>query len=175
MRARTFADAPTSRTSAAKDSDIEAILAKPAWSIASLLSSEIYQSRSPEVSPEQLRHLLRLSALPSPRDADEEKEMLSTLAAQLHFVREIQKVDTTGVEALSSLRDESKQGQAEAEIGLETLREALSRETTRGKHHKRIRRNAAAASTGNDSPWSVLGLAKATVGRYFVVEGGKAK
>lgn len=98
--------------------------------------------------------------------------MLSTLSSQLHFVQEIQKVDTTGVEPLRSLRDETMAGEQEAELGMEALREALELEEVRGKHHKRIRRRNGGRSEEKEE-WDVLGTAERKVGRYFVVEGGK--
>lgn len=96
--------------------------------------------------------------------------MLSTLSSQLHFVKGVQNVDTTGVEPLRSLRDETTQGEKEAELGLEALRVALGKEEIRGKHHKRIRRRRGGV---HDEKWNVLGSASKKVGRYFVVEGGK--
>ena len=96
--------------------------------------------------------------------------MLSTLSSQLHFVKDVQNVVTTGVEPLRSLRDETTQGEKEAELGLDALRDALGKEEIRGKHHKRIRRRREGV---HDEKWDVLGTASKKVGRYFVVEGGK--
>jgi Asp-tRNA(Asn)/Glu-tRNA(Gln) amidotransferase C subunit len=97
--------------------------------------------------------------------------MLATLSSQLHFVRQIQEVDTTGIEPLRSLRDETAEGEREAELGLDALKEALEKEDVRGKFHKRIRRRAEMDEKGEQ--WDVLGTATKKVGRYFVVEGGK--
>lgn len=99
--------------------------------------------------------------------------MLSTLSSQLHFVKDIQQVDTTGIEPLRSLRDETTQGEKEAELGLDALKEALSREEIRGKHHKRIRRQQDLLPENREEKWDVMGSASRKVGRYFVVEGGK--
>ena len=101
--------------------------------------------------------------------------MLATLSLQLHFVKEIQSVDTEGVKPLRSLRDESQIGEQNAELGLDALREALDQEEVRGKHHKRIRRqrDASVARKGDESRWDVLGTTDKKVGRFFVVEGGK--
>ena len=98
--------------------------------------------------------------------------MLSTLSSQLHFVKEIQKVDTTGVEPLQSLRDETAAGEQEAELGLEAMKEAFALEEVRGKHHKRIRRRNAGRVEKEDE-WDVLGTAEKKVSRFFVVDGGK--
>ena len=108
---------------------IRELLERPTWSVASLLPPRVprgdqtssnpavaaatarfmqYQEDVQEITPGKLRHLLKLSALPAPKDDIEEAEMLSTLRAQVHFVKEIQKVDTTGVEPLVSIRDETR-------------------------------------------------------------------
>ncbi|KAK0366324.1 hypothetical protein LTR91_007503 [Friedmanniomyces endolithicus] len=121
----------------------------------------------------QLHHLLRLSALPPPKDAAEEAQMLSTLASQLHFVKEIQKVDTEGVEPLRSLRDETAQGEKEAELGMVALRGALEREEIRGTHHRRTRRKRGGRDGDGGEKWDPLGTAGRKMGRYFVVEGEK--
>ena len=101
--------------------------------------------------------------------------MLATLSSQLHFVREIQSVNTEGVEPLRSLRDESRTGEQETELGLEALKDALHKEEVRGNRHPRIRRRRDEANElpNSDSDWDVLGTADRKVGRFFVVEGGK--
>ena len=97
--------------------------------------------------------------------------MLRTLNAQLHFVREMQKVDTAGVEPLCSLRDETAQAQKENEIGLDDLKEAFGQEEIKGKHHKRIRRRPGIeVDTKGAEDWDVLGHAERKVGNFFVVE-----
>lgn len=107
--------------------------------------------------------------------------MLQTLSQQLHFVRAIQCVDTTGVEPLRSIRDETKEGEREAEVGMEKLSEALGMEEMRGEgRFGRIRRRKGGKGVdeGNEEAekeeaWDVLGAAGRKTGRYFVVEGGK--
>jgi len=102
--------------------------------------------------------------------------MLDTLAAQLHFVRAIQAIDTTGVEPLRSLRDETAQGEKEVEIGMDTLKDALDAEEVRGKWHRRIRRKREVAGEAEtEEAWDVLGQAEKKGGRYFVVKGGPKK
>lgn len=152
--------------------DVEELLSKPTWSVASLLP-KASDSDTNEVSSKQLRHLLKLSALPPPKDDSEEAKMLKTLSSQLHFVKEIQKANTTGVQPLQSLRDETAQGEQEAELGLEALKEALAAEDVRGKFHPRVRRRRDAAQAMRKDEWNVLGSAGKKTGRYFVVEGGK--
>lgn len=153
--------------------NVEELLATPSWSAASLLPFDQTASSTPGITPKQLHHLLRLSALPPPRDQEEEDKMLSTLSSQLHFVKDIQQVDTTGVEPLRSLRDETAQGEKEAELGMDALKEALDREEIRGKHHKRIRRRQDLLPEKREEKWDVMGSAARKAGRYFVVEGGK--
>ncbi|GAB7365280.1 hypothetical protein MBLNU230_g6361t1 [Neophaeotheca triangularis] len=155
--------------------DPEALLSRQTWSVASLIPSATMNdsTQTQEVTPKQLHHLLRLSALPPPSSEQEEQQMLATLSSQLHFVRSIQEVDTTDVQPLRSLRDETKQGERETELGLDALREALGKEEVRGKYHKRIRRIR--GSNGEHEQWDVLGGAEKKVGRSFVVDGGKTK
>ena len=112
--------------------DIKALLSTPSWSVSSLLPPTSAIPADFPVTPEKLRHLLRLSALPPPKDAAEEAEMMQTLASQLHFVREIQKVDTTGVEPLRAIRDETAEAAREAEITIESLNEAFEKEEVLG-------------------------------------------
>lgn len=157
--------------------DVDALLSKPTWSVASLLPpkepSQVPQEQA--ISSKQLHHLLRLSALPRPKDHAEEEKMLSTLTSQLHFVKEIQKVDTTGVEPLRSLRDETEQGRKEVEIGMDKLKEALEKEEVRGEFHRRIRRKSDVKEKERQQEWDPLGMAERKVGRFFVVEGGKER
>lgn len=99
---------------------------------------------------------------------------METLSSQLHFVNAIQQIDTSGVEPLQSLRDETARGEEERTYDLESMRDALDGEEVVGVHHKRIRRKKWQSSDGkkNDAEdWNVLGHANRTVGRFFVVEG----
>lgn len=152
--------------------DVDELLSKPTWSVSSLLPPKDAPEDSPAISSKQLHHLLRLSALPPPKDEQEEAQMLKTLSSQLHFVKQIQKVDTTGVEPFRSLRDETAAGEQESELGMAAMKDALAVEEVRGKHHKRIRRKRDSSGQHGEK-WDVLGTAERKVGRYFVVEGGK--
>jgi hypothetical protein len=96
--------------------------------------------------------------------------MLDTLAAQLHFVGEIQQVDTTGVDPLRVIRDETHTAEQEQTISLDSLRLALEKETTIGKHFKRIQRDTTPADAKDVENWNVLGSAERKAGKYFVVE-----
>jgi len=162
-------------TSATTDKvDVEKLLEHPTWNVESLLPKADSQEDKKHITSKQLHHLLRLSALPPPKDTEEESQMLSTLSSQLHFVREIQKVDTTGIEPLQSLRDETQAGRQATTIGLEELKDAFAKEELKGQYYKRIRRKQQGSETEDrDGSWDVLGHAGKRVGRYFVVEGGK--
>lgn len=100
--------------------------------------------------------------------------MLSTLHAQLHFVRAIQQVDTSGVKPLYAIRDETRAGLGEASIGLGTgaIREALAGEEAAGRC-RRPRKRREEGKGVDEAGWDVLGQAKERVGRYFVVRSGK--
>jgi len=153
--------------------DIGAFLSKPSWSVRSLLPSSPDAS-TPNVTRKQLHHLLRLSALPQPKNLEEENTMLRTLRSQLHFVKEIQSVDTTGVEPLVALRDETEEGIKEITIGLETLREAFSNEEIKGRNRRpKRRRDVKVEPPAEAKDWDVLGTATRTKGKYFVVNSGK--
>lgn len=171
--------------SSLSNDELAAILSKPTWSVRSLLppsetptNAEAQKSSQsppvPEISSKQLRHLLRLSALPAPRDDAEEARMLDTLSSQLHFLRSIQSVDTTGVEPLRSVRDETNAGNEEQTVGMAEMQDALKREEVVGKHHKRIKRRQKEDQNGEikkAEDWNVLGSAERRVGKFFVVEG----
>ena len=156
-----------------KISEIEELLVTPSWSVKSLLDTHKKPESDATVTPKQLHHLLRLSALPLPRSMEEEQEMIKTLESQLHFVQAIQSVDTTGVEPLRSIRDETKEAEKENAVTLESMKEELSKEEVVG-HSGRIRRKkSATAETDEASNWDPLALASKKIGRYIVVETGK--
>ncbi|ETS79541.1 hypothetical protein PFICI_09394 [Pestalotiopsis fici W106-1] len=169
-----------------RDPSPEEILAKPTWSVRSLLPpSSSNSSSSPavqtaeeeeEITPQTLRHLLRLSALPPPATEAEESQLLGTLRAQLHFVRSIQSIDTTGVQPLVSIRDETTAGVSEQTVGLADLEGALAAEDVVG-HAKRPRRRRTRSGQQIEGveDWDVLKGASEKVGRYFVVRSGPGK
>jgi Asp-tRNA(Asn)/Glu-tRNA(Gln) amidotransferase C subunit len=99
--------------------------------------------------------------------------MLKTLHSQLHFVNEIQKVDTTGIEPLIAIRDESEEATKEMTIGLETLKAQLDSEEIKGRNKRPRRRRDAPVETHGSEAWNVLGTAEKTVGKYFVVDSSK--
>lgn len=144
------------------------IPAKPSWTTHSLRDN----SASEGISSSQLSHLLRLSALPQPRDAQEETSLLSDLHSQLQFVKRIQEVDTTDVAPLHAVRDETSAAKDEATLGLTQLRGALNDEVVVG-HYKRPRRVRKDVDPHGAEDWDPLKAASKTSGRYFVVESGR--
>ncbi|KAK3321162.1 hypothetical protein B0T19DRAFT_444940 [Cercophora scortea] len=103
--------------------------------------------------------------------------MLATLHSQLHFVRDIQSVDTSGLEPLRSIRDETDAGISEATIGLDhdQVREALDNEDVFGHCRRPRRRKTVKVDAREAEDWDVLGTASQTAGggKYFVVRSGK--
>lgn len=148
------------------------ILARPTWSVRSLLPSQPSSSTgtssppppsssSPpttpeveaeeeEITPATLRHLLRLSALPPPADAGEEARLLGTLRAQLGFVRAVRAVPTADVRPLRAIRDETAAGvAADQTVRLADLAGALAREDIVG-HGRRPRRRRGPARNAQE-------------------------
>lgn len=143
---------------------IEAALSQPSWSVRSLLPENdatpfLDRSRnesstapaSQEITREKLHHLLNLSALPLPKTLAEEQSLLKTLRDQIHFVREIQKVDTTNVEPLRAISDETAAHIEESTVTLEDLREALDQEEVVGRNG-RIRKKVRRDTNGDEIP-----------------------
>ena len=99
--------------------------------------------------------------------------MLKTLGSQLHFVNDVQSVDTSGVEPLRSIRDETRDAEKEIAITMDDLKEAFAKEERVGRTGRLRRRKDAPVDTEGAEDWDVLGHASRRVGRYFVVENGK--
>lgn len=97
--------------------------------------------------------------------------MIETLQSQLGFVRAVQGVDTTGVEPLRAIRDETDRGVGEITVGLGDLRDVLAKERRVG-HYARPRR-VKEKVTEEKEQWDALGTASKRAGRFFVVESGK--
>lgn len=87
-----------------------------------------------EVTPATLHHLLRLSALPLPPTPEAEARLLTSLRAQVHFVKHLQSVDTTGVQPLVAIRDETEASREERTIGLKDLQAWLDNEEKVGRN-----------------------------------------
>ncbi|KAF6834374.1 duf726 domain protein [Colletotrichum plurivorum] len=171
---RAFSSSTTRLSSSPKP--FEQILSKPTWSVASLLppsaNTENPSTEQP-ITRSKLHHLLRLSALPLPESEAEEAAMLRTLHSQLHFVRDVQSVDTSGVEPLRSLRDETTEGVAEATVGLQQLQEALAKEIKFGYKGRPKRLRGETVDTSGVEDWNPLETASRTAGEYFVVQSKK--
>jgi hypothetical protein len=105
--------------------------------------------------------------------------MLRTLETQLHFVRAIQAVDTTDVEPLVTIRDETEEGIQELTIGLENegIKEALGAEKKIGRMGRVRRRREGLVEDRRcqeEKEWNPLeGAEGRTTGGHFVVESGK--
>ncbi|KAB8346109.1 hypothetical protein FH972_023157 [Carpinus fangiana] len=136
-----------------------------------MLPTEDQIRRSKEITTTQLHHLLRLSALSPPETQQQEAQMLHDLRAQLHFVKEVQEVNTTGIRPLRRIYDESSEAESEAELNMKSLKDAIAQEQRIGKHHKRIKRRWHSTSVvGELETWDVLGQAPRKIGRFFAVE-----
>lgn len=99
--------------------------------------------------------------------------MITTLQSQLHFVDAVQRVDTTGVEPLRAIRDETEQSVRERTITLDSLRDVLSKEILVG-HYKRPKRVKETVISEAEN-WDALSTASKKAGKYFVVEAKKAE
>ena len=154
---------------------IASLLEKPTWSVRSLLPDpNTTLSTGDAVTKEKLQHLLRLAALPPPKNELAESKLLKTLQAQIHFVREIQKVDTIGIEPLRAIRDETTEALEEEIITLQDLQPYLHKEETFGRNG-RLRRRKDAGDNGDENAhtWDPFGMSadrSKKHGKYFVVK-----
>ncbi|KAL6910370.1 hypothetical protein GGI43DRAFT_9074 [Trichoderma evansii] len=156
---------------ASPSSTAQDILSKPTWSVSSLLPSQTHTESPETITPAQLHHLLRLSALPLPKSPAEEQSMIETLQSQLQFARAVQRVDTKGVEPLRAIRDETEAAVRENTIGLDDLKDTLAKEALVG-HYQRPRRVKEQIQSDAEN-WDALATASRKAGKYFVVESGK--
>ncbi|KAJ9143556.1 hypothetical protein NKR19_g6863 [Coniochaeta hoffmannii] len=101
--------------------------------------------------------------------------MIHVLQSQLLFVRDIQSVDTKGVEPLRSIRDETEAGMEEATVGVEQLQDILSQEVALGRSRRPRRQKQMEKAPAEVDGWSPLQTASQTIGPYFVVRSGKNK
>ncbi|TLS24930.1 hypothetical protein PpBr36_08019 [Pyricularia pennisetigena] len=184
----------SSRQHQKQNIDFKALLSRPTWSVRSLLppnttspepSSSPPSSSTTTISTSQLTHLHALSALPNPTIPSTLESLTRTLQSQLHFVRAIQAVDTTGVAPLSAIRDETAAGRSEQTVTLDHLADVLRSERPigRARRPRRLRATAATAevaeaggvSRHGEPGWDVLGAAKRRAGQYFVVKSSSTK
>jgi len=101
--------------------------------------------------------------------------MLDALQSQLHFVRAIHEVDTTGVDPLTAIRDETREGQAEMTLGMEQLQGILDAEEKVGKHQRPRQRwtGKGGSNAELEGIWNPLQTAGWTEGGYVVVKTGR--
>lgn len=98
--------------------------------------------------------------------------MISTLQSQLHFVRDVQRVDTANIVPLRSIRDETRAAMLEQTVGTAQLEHALGQEEFFG-HSKRPRRRRSRPEASDAEDWNALELASQSSGKYFVVRSGR--
>ncbi|CAK7564362.1 MAG: hypothetical protein SEPTF4163_002251 [Sporothrix epigloea] len=155
------------------DVDVAKLLDRPAWSVANLISTDHEVSEvNSEINLEKLRLLLRLSALPFPTSPEEQAAKLKALRRQLHFVRDIQTCDTTGLSPLQAIRDETQTAIKAQSIGVKELEQTLLQEVAFG-HSRRPRRLKDNIATTPVDDWNILDTAPHKAGRYIVVNGVK--
>ena len=99
--------------------------------------------------------------------------MLETLRRQVHFVKQVQSVETEGVEPLVCIRDETAEYAESNTLGLEQMRPWLEREDVDRNRTVRMRKTMKKWWR----TWDVFKLGKdcgltfpRTQGRYFVVK-----
>ena len=100
--------------------------------------------------------------------------MLQTLESQIHFVKEIQRVDTTDIPPLRSIRDETEEAIQENAISLSDLKPALDRETRVGRARRIQRQKAERLEKPDGETWDgdALKYANKRIGKFFVVQSG---
>ncbi|KAL8679494.1 MAG: hypothetical protein Q9186_004217 [Xanthomendoza sp. 1 TL-2023] len=145
----------------------------PTWSLQDLLETQHTES-DPQVSEKELHHLLRLSALPLPKDGSDQQRMQKDLESQLKFVKAIQDVEIPdSVKPLQSIREETEEGMKEVEITVESLADDFAKEEVVGIRGRIRRKDDAEATQVEEEKWHPLKLAPRTVGRYVAVNTAK--
>ncbi|KAL8768167.1 MAG: hypothetical protein Q9209_005558 [Squamulea sp. 1 TL-2023] len=154
--------------------DAEQILPlHPTWSLRDLFEKGS-TGTEPEISEKELHHLLRLSALPSPKNLAEQQRMQRDLQSQLKFVKAIQEIDIPdSVKPLQSIRDETQDGMKEQEITVESLEDQFAKEEVVGIRGRIIRRQDSKIGAGEEKKWDPLALAPRTIGRYIAINTAK--
>ena len=90
-------------------------------------------------------------------------------------MRAVQAVDTSGVEPLRALRDETSEAEREVERDITTrCEEAMEKEEVLGKFYKRVRRKRDLEAVDGErdvvQDWNPVENAERRVGKFFVVE-----
>ena len=151
---------------------IHDFLSKPTWSVKELLNPP-KQTQNSQISKDKLHHLLRLSALPLPASDAEESQMIKDLESQLHFVQAIRDVDTTGVEPLQSIRDETVEARDAATIGIDEVQAVFDSEIVIGKRGRIRTRKCAGTPEEQSDGVDLLAQAPKKLGRYVVIDSAK--
>jgi Asp-tRNA(Asn)/Glu-tRNA(Gln) amidotransferase C subunit len=86
------------------------------------------------IDRKQLHHLLRLSALPLPKNHEAEANLLQDLRSQIHFVKNLASIPTHNVPPLVAIRDETLAHRAESTIGLAQVQPWLDLEDKVGRN-----------------------------------------
>ncbi|KAL8802840.1 MAG: hypothetical protein Q9182_003527 [Xanthomendoza sp. 2 TL-2023] len=148
-------------------------LTQPTWSLQDLLEKQPTESE-PQISEKELHHLLRLSALPLPKDGSDQQRMQKDLQSQLKFVKEIQDIDIPdSVKPLQSIRDETEEGLKGLEVTEESLADELAKEEVVGIRGRIRRKDGFKVAKGEEQKWHPLKLAPRMVGRYVAVNTAK--
>ncbi|KAL8703157.1 MAG: hypothetical protein Q9201_003661 [Fulgogasparrea decipioides] len=153
-----------------KPNDAHDILPRqPTWSLEDLFEKDTQEPET-QVSEKELYYLLRLSALPLPKDLAEQRRMQKELQSQLKFVKAIQKIEIgDDVKPLQGIRDETEQGMREQEFTCASLAEEFKKEEIVGIRGRIKRKKEVKAVEGSEDKWDPLALPPRTVGRYVAV------
>ncbi|KAL8783385.1 MAG: hypothetical protein Q9213_004644 [Squamulea squamosa] len=162
----------SSSLSTAEDTD-EILPCHPTWSLQDLVGKGSV-GMEPQISEKELHHLLRLSALPSPKNIAEQQRMQQDLQSQLKFVKAIQEIEIPdSVKPLQSIRDETQDGMKEQEITVESLTDEFAKEEVVGIRGRIRKKKSLKVVVEEEEKWDPLALAPRTIGRYIAVNTAK--
>lgn len=100
--------------------------------------------------------------------------MIADLQSQLKLVQAIQSVNTSRVEPLQSIRDETKEAEQEQEITVASMQEEFDKEEVVGRRGRiRRRKDAPIPVKKSREGWDPLAQAPKKMGRFFVVDTAK--
>ncbi|TQS37805.1 hypothetical protein Golomagni_01709 [Golovinomyces magnicellulatus] len=150
---------------------IDKFLNQPSWSTSEILQDKDDSSQT-SITDQEIKRLLRLSALPTSIDTQQLELIRRDLQSQLKFVRHVQSIDTDGVEPLVCLRNETTEGLRDLTVTLDDLLPALSMEYQKGKCLRPRRREEPLPREDND--WDVFATSENVVElngeKYFTVQ-----
>ncbi|KAI4245367.1 MAG: hypothetical protein L6R42_010198, partial [Xanthoria sp. 1 TBL-2021] len=129
---------------------------RPTWSIQVIFEKHSEDTET-QISDNELHHLLRLSALPIPKDLAEQQRMKKDLQSQLKFVKAIQELDIPdSVKPLQSIRDETEDGMKEREITVESLADEFAKEEVVGSRGRIRKKKGMKALEEEEEKWDPL-------------------